>query len=58
VIAQTSKLKVSSMAMAKQWLKNAGYAEVKSVWMKGRHHAARIETLATGRVAIIEGVTV
>lgn len=58
MIAQTNKLKVGSMAMAKQWLKNAGYAEVKNVWMKGARHAARVETLATGRVAIIEGVTV
>jgi hypothetical protein len=56
VIAQTNKFKVDSLAQAKAWLRANGYAEVKDAWMKGQRYAARLETLVTGRVAIIEGV--
>lgn len=57
MIAQTNKLKVGSKGIAKAWLKEQGYVQVKGIWLKGQLHAARIEQLVTGRVAIIEGVT-
>lgn len=55
MIAQTNKLKVGSKGIAKVWLKEQGYVQVKGIWLKGQRHAARIEQLVTGRVAIIEG---
>ena len=45
MIAQVNKHKVAS-------------EQIEGAWMKGARHAARIERMVTGRVAIIEGVTV
>lgn len=58
MIAQVNKHKVASEQIAKDWLIASGYKQVKGAWMKGLRHAARIERMVTGRVAIIEGVTV
>ena len=58
MIAQVNKHKVASEQIAKDWLTASGYKQVKGAWMKGTRHAARIERMVTGRVAIIEGVTV
>ena len=45
------------MAEARAWLQTHGYQETKAGWLKGQSKAARTEQLASGRVAIIEGVT-
>lgn len=58
MIDQVNKHKVASEQIAKDWLTASGYKQVKGAWMKGTRHAARIERMVTGRVAIIEGVTV
>lgn len=58
MIAQVKKTKVASEAVAKILLADSGYKQVKGAWMKGLRHAARIERMVTGRVIIIEGVTV
>ena len=58
MIDQVNKHKVASEQIAKDWLTASGYKQVKGAWMKGERHAARIERMVTGRVAIIEGVTV
>ena len=58
MIARVNKHKVDSEQIAKDWLIASGYKQVKGAWMKGARHAARIERMVTGRVAIIEGVTV
>ncbi|MND21171.1 hypothetical protein D3C77_29440 [compost metagenome] len=58
MIAQTNKQKAKSMAEARTWLLTNGYQETKAGWLKGQSKAARTEQLASGRVAIIEGVAV
>ena len=57
MIAQTNKHKAWNMAEARAWLQTHGYQETKAGWLKGQSRAARTEQLASGRVAIIEGVT-
>lgn len=58
MIAQVKKTKVDNEAVARILLTDSGYKQVKGAWMKGLRHAARIEHMVTGRVVIIEGVTV
>lgn len=56
MIAITSKHTAQSPADAVAYLVRHGYIKVRGHWLRGQLHAARIETLASGRACVLEGV--
>ncbi|BDC85253.1 hypothetical protein ACEUCS_06320 [Aeromonas caviae] len=56
MIAITAKHIAPSPADAVAYLVRHGYIKVRGHWLRGQRHAARIETLASGRACVLEGV--
>jgi len=58
MIAITHKHTAPSPAAAVAYLVRHGYIQVCGHWLRGQRHTARIESLASGRACVLEGVAV
>lgn len=47
---------VPTLTQANAYLVSRGYSNCGTTWLRGQRHYARLESLSSGRVLIIEGV--